>query len=166
MNWGEEWYTKHYSSIPRYLDNDKFAGYRARKQTHMHKLAMVLSASEEDSMLIRPEHLILANKMLTDLEKDMPKVFSKIGRSEESVQVGHLLDFLRVKKKCEYQEAYRYIFFQFPNFRDYEGVLAGLLKSGQVTQTIDGAKVWLTFNNLKKDIGLGPEEGDLEPSIG
>jgi len=162
MNWGEKWYAKHYASIPRHLDDDKFAGYRARKQTHLHKLAMILSASCEDSMEIRPEHLALADTMLTDLEKDMPKVFSKIGRSDESMQVESLLNFLRTKGQCRYDEAYRYIFYQFPNFRDYEGVVLGLIKSGQITQKNDGPITWLIYNKIPN--GKPPPPTDLSPA--
>ena len=50
----------------------RFGGYLARKQTHIHKLAMVLAASRRDELLIDEEDLALAAKMMTDLEQDMP----------------------------------------------------------------------------------------------
>lgn len=37
--WGNAWYRHHYENRPVGLDDDRFGGYIARKQTHLHKLA-------------------------------------------------------------------------------------------------------------------------------
>ena len=47
--WGEAWYHRHYTVRSATLDDDRFGGYIARKQTHIHKLAMVLAASSSDN---------------------------------------------------------------------------------------------------------------------
>ena len=74
--WGKR-YTNHYRAKHLHLDDERFGGYLARKQTHIHKLAMILAAAESDKLLITAEHLALANQMVTDLEPDMQFVFSK-----------------------------------------------------------------------------------------
>ena len=53
----------------------------ARKQTHIHKLAMVIAASQRDELILTAEDISLANTMVTDLEKDMPKVFAPFRRA-------------------------------------------------------------------------------------
>lgn len=77
--WGTQWYTDHYAAKPKHLDNERFAGYLARKQTHIHKLAMVLSASYKDELVITEADLISAAEVVTALEPDMPQVFEFIG---------------------------------------------------------------------------------------
>src|SRR6185369_9013664 len=41
LKFGEAWYGEHYAKANPELNNAQFAGYLARKQTHIHKLAMV-----------------------------------------------------------------------------------------------------------------------------
>lgn len=130
--WGTEWYEKHSTGIAEHLSDERFAVYFSRKQTHMHKLAMVIHAATSDSMVIGVESLVLANTMLEVVEKDMPAVYAKIGRSEESIATERLLTYIRHRQSVPYAEAYRYIHNEFPNGRDFEGIIAGLLKSGLI----------------------------------
>lgn len=130
IRWGEAWYQKHYTSKHKGLDDDRFGGYLARKQTHMHKLAMVLCAAESDSMVITEEHLELAHTMVSDLEPDMAMVFSKIGKTDESYYADRLLAYVRKSDALPYTEVYRYVHSQFPSLRDFENIFAGLMRAG------------------------------------
>ncbi len=132
IDWGTKWYDLHYTQKHPHLDDDRFGGYIARKQTHIHKLAIVLAASQRDERIITPHDLALANTMVTDLEKDMPKVFSRIGRSEQSVHAERFLHYIKRNSPVEYGKAYRFIHLQFPGFRDFETILEGAIKSGQI----------------------------------
>lgn len=136
---GEAWYKKHYSERPVNLDDDRFGGYIARKQSHMHKLAMILAASGSDDLIITEDHLATAHHMLTELEPDMQFVFSKIGRSDASLYAERLISFVHNKGKVSYMEAYRHVHAYFPSMRDYEDVLAGVLRAGYV-DLADGGK--------------------------
>jgi hypothetical protein len=130
VQWGEAWYTKHYSVRSANLDDDRFGGYVARKQTHIHKLAMVLAASSSDELCITDEHLAIADQMVTDLEPDMQFVFSKIGKSETALYAERLIWFVHSKGKVPYTEAYRYVHSHFPSMRDFEDVLTGCVRAG------------------------------------
>ena len=142
IDWGTEWYVRHDKERQDNGADEAFANYMSRKQTHVHKLGMILAASQGDKMEIGIEQLVLAHTMISDLEADMPKVFSKIGRSEESIQAEKFLTFIKQRQAVPYMEAYRYIHDAFPNARDFEGVLNGLLKSGLVTaETVPGGFV-------------------------
>ena len=132
IEWGSAWYAHHYTHKPEALDDDRFGGYIARKQTHIHKLALVLAASRKDSLIIEADDLSIANTMVTDLEKDMPKVFSKIGRTDESVQAERFVRFVQSRGAVPYEEAYRYCHLAFPNAKDFEGILAGAIRSGYI----------------------------------
>lgn len=136
--WGREWYREIWSTNNKRLDDDRLDGYLARKQTHMHKLALVLSVSESDSLEITDLHLQLANKMLEATEVNLDQVFSKIGRSEESMQVDRFLKFIKRYGQVSYVTAYKHIHAHFPDFRDFGGVLDGLMKSGQVKLSYKG----------------------------
>lgn len=142
-DWGEAWYENHYATRNLNLDDDRFGGYLARKQTHIHKLAMVLAAAESDRLIITAEHLALANTMVTDLEQDMQYVFSKIGKTEDSLYIERLIDYIHKRQGCEYQEAYRVVHKYFPKQQDFEGVIAGAIKAGYLILKQEGSKMML-----------------------
>lgn len=133
--WGDKWYVNHHNHPPLLLAHDggRFGGYIARKQTHVHKLAMILAASQRDEMIITLEDIMLAEKMITDLEKDMPMVFSKIGRTEQSIQAEKFIKFIHAQTNdIPFAEAYHYIHLHFPKLQDFESILYGAVRSGQM----------------------------------
>jgi hypothetical protein len=130
--WGIRWYDHHIENPPPALNDDRFGGYLARKQTHIHKLAMVLAASRGDALVITAEHLEVANTMVSALEPDMAMVFSKIGRTDESYHVERLVKYIQQVGEVEWSEAYRHVHKYFPGMRNYDDVIAGLVRSGQI----------------------------------
>jgi hypothetical protein len=145
--WGEEWYARHYAAKHSHLDRDRFGGYLARKQTHIHKLAMVLSAAMGDSLIIDAEHLAIADSMVTDLEPDMAKVFAKIGKTDTAIYAERLLAYVATRPSggCSLMEAYKYVHQYFPSQRDFEDVLAGLIRAGYLRTTTSAGQMWLHF---------------------
>lgn len=141
--WGEVWYHRHYTEKSATLDDDRFGGYLARKQTHIHKLAMVLAASSTDQMLISREHLEVAYTMVTDLEPDMQFVFSKIGRTDVSLYAERLVQYVHSKGKVRFDEAYRYIHQHFPSMRDFEDILTGCLRAKFLIHKQEGDTTYL-----------------------
>jgi len=142
-DWGKLWYADHYSQRAANLDPDRFGGYIARKQTHMHKLAMVLAASESDNMTIQKEHLEIAYTMLTDLEPDMQFVFSKIGRSDVSLHIERLVNYVHSRERVPFSEAYRYVHTCFPSMREFEDALAGCVRAGYIIMQQGGGDHFL-----------------------
>jgi hypothetical protein len=132
VRWGEQWYKLHYSERHMGLEDDRFGGYLARKQTHVHKLAMILAASEGDSLSIDESHLALADRMVTDLELDMPKVFSRIGVNPITVHTERLMQTLAASGGMPVMELRRALYSAIPSQRDYMDVLEGLVKAGMV----------------------------------
>ena len=131
-DWGRVWYREFWEAAKARMDDQMLEGYAARKQTHLHKLALVLSASRSDSQIIELEDLQMANIMLTDVEEDMPKVFSRIGRTEQSMQAERFVQMIHRRGQVPYEEAYRLIHTHFPDHRDFEGILNGAIRSGQL----------------------------------
>jgi len=130
--WGESWYQHHYSHPPAALQDEKFGGYLARKQTHLHKLAMIIAAATRDELVITAEDLQLANVQITDLEVDMPKVFARIGRSEDSIQAERLVQFVIKNSPVSYSAAYQFIHHAFPFCSDFEGIVVGAAQAGLI----------------------------------
>lgn len=130
--WGRDWYERFWKAALSRMDDVMLEGYAARKQTHIHKVAMVLSASRSNDLIIKREDLELANFMLEDLEKDMHRVFSRIGRTEDSLQAEKLIDMLRRKGDTSYADAYKLVYHTFPDAKDFEGILQGAINSGQL----------------------------------
>lgn len=133
--WGRIWYNKHFDSPPPLLSDDRFGGYLARKQTHICKLGMVLAAAQRDELIISVDDLVLANKMISDLEIDMPKVFSKIGRSEDSIQAERFVQLIQRMGAMDYASAYRHVHLHFPSLRDFEGMVNGAVRAGLIRIT-------------------------------
>jgi len=92
--WGRDWYIQHCNSPGVHLSSDRVAGYVARKQSHLHKLAIVLSASRRDDLLITDDDLQEAETHLLELEADMLKVFEFIGSSNEAQDIATLCSVL------------------------------------------------------------------------
>lgn len=99
LSYGAEWYRLHYETANKELNNSQFAGYLARKQTHVHKLAMILAAAESNALVITDVHLRQAAAIITSLEADMPKVFSNIGQEGDSRNAMIVLDIIRAYGK-------------------------------------------------------------------
>lgn len=141
--WGRSWYEAFWKDASSRMDDQMLEGYAARKQTHMHKVAMVLSASKGATLNITADDLQLANAMLEDLEADMHRVFSRIGRTEDSMQAERFIEFVRRKGSIPYHDAYKMIHIYFPDFRDFEGILAGAINSGQLKIVSTAAGMFL-----------------------
>lgn len=141
--WGNLWYDRFLDNPPAALNDERFGGYIARKQTHIHKLAMVIAASRGDSLWLTDEHLILADAMVTDLEPDMAQVFAKIGQSDESTHTQRLLAFIRSSGEVEWEVAFRHVHKYFPGMRDYENIINGLVRAKLILLVQRGNQVYL-----------------------
>jgi len=142
--WGRDWYHSHLTEGMKKMTGAMLMGYASRKQSHMVKLSMVLSASTSDDRIISVDHLQTAASMLTDLEPDMAKVFSKIGCSEQSNNVDKLLQLIAQRKAITYTEAYRMVHMYFPSAREFEEILQGAARSGLIKTEMKGNAMILT----------------------
>lgn len=129
--WGREWYLKHWEAPPAFLTTDQFSGYLARKQTHIHKLAMVLSAATGDSMLITKDHLIQAHAFVSAIEEDMPKVFSRIGQTDITRGSFNIVEYVKAQPGITQTELYAKLF-RILSYRDFTEALNGAINSHQV----------------------------------
>lgn len=132
--WGTRWYEDHWSKPHEHLDAQQFGGYIARKQTHIHKLALVLAAAQRDERVVLKDDLEFAEKMVTSLEADMPKVFNRIGQSDITRVASDLAELIQkfgpMNQTALYQKVVR-----FASFEEFQDALNANMQAGYLKRT-------------------------------
>lgn len=67
------------------LEGNRMESYVGRRQTHMRKLAMVLSAARSNERIIKLEDWERAVEILTKTEKTMPRAFTSLGYNKDNI---------------------------------------------------------------------------------
>ena len=130
IQFGEDWYSRHYETNHKHLNGNQFGGYLARKQTHIHKLAMILSAAESNSLVLERHHLEKADAYVTALENDMPKVFENISSDPEIRAAVNLEHVVSQHKEISRTALYRLVFRQM-GYEAFEKALVSGAKAGK-----------------------------------
>lgn len=150
VSWGTEWYESHYQNKPKHLDNDRFAGYLARKQTHIHKLAMVLSASYKDELVITAEDLKTASLIVTSLEVDMPQVFDLIGVQGQAKFSQEVVMLIKSYGTIPQPDLFR-LCFKSMSWQDFQNAIVAGVNSKQIIATNGQHGVTLTYIGVKEN---------------
>lgn len=135
--WGHRWYAEHWNGTrEQHLASDRYGGYLARKQTHIHKIAIVLSVAESNSMKITDKHLATAEALLKTVEPHMIKVFESIGVVDESKHVKELVPFIRMHQCLTPEELFPMVMNLMSNkeFNEalYAGTRGGIFRVGEL----------------------------------
>jgi hypothetical protein len=130
-SWGTEWYENHWRSKHKNLPPEQFGGYLARKQTHIHKLAMIISAGRSNELVITREALSFAAEMVDALEDDMPYVFDKIGRTQSTQVLNDLVEILAAYHTIPQQKLYRDLSRKC-TFQEFQEILSSAVQAGFV----------------------------------
>lgn len=95
--WGRAWYAEHNNIDlrPAHLASDRYGGYLARKQTHLHKFAIILAAAKRDTLVIEQSDLEEAEEIITSIESDMIRVFESIGVVQERGHIHEIVSLVR-----------------------------------------------------------------------
>lgn len=105
---GEEWYEKLWTQSGDHLRSPRFEGYLARKQTHLHKLSMILAAAQRDDLIITIDDLKLADALFSGLEDDMLVALNNVGRTKSGAQVEELTSYLMLNGPTSKADVFRY----------------------------------------------------------
>jgi len=94
--WGRAWYADHNNPDlrPAHLASDRYGGYLARKQTHLHKFAIILAAAKRSQLIVEEDDLKEAEQIITENERDMLKVFQSIGVVHQSRHVQEIVSIV------------------------------------------------------------------------
>lgn len=126
-DWGRQWYAKHWNgSRPSHMASDRYGGYISRKQTHMHKFAIILAASRGDKLLIEERDLIEADAIISSIEPDMIKVFESIGVVDEAKHIAEIVAFVKAHGTMTPDELWRLCMNIMPMKAFGEGLVAAV----------------------------------------
>lgn len=136
FQWGTAWYEDLWTHRPAHLEDERFGGYVARKQTHIHKLAMILAAAKSSELWIDKETLIDAANFVTALEHDMPRVFNAIGMTDTTRGMSELVRIVLAKREIPQTDLYRLLFSKM-SAKEFQEALSSAIAAGfvQFTQT-------------------------------
>lgn len=128
--WGQEWYEHFHKVEAPKLDKTLIGGYIARKQTLVHKIAMVIAVSKGDKLVIDRPLLERAVGLISQLEEHMPKVYNRIGLSADAQAAQQVLAFLeRMGGSVDFNILYRAMHRQYASVEEFERVLSGMIEA-------------------------------------
>lgn len=135
LEWGEQWY-RDFNKVIEGKNCGRLGGYFARKQTHMHKIAMMLSIAESSSKIITLNHLRSAAKILDGVEKDISKAMSSITNRQLSTKNStELFSILESHgKPITKVEAFS-LLYTFMASRDFDAAVIDLQRAGLIKVT-------------------------------
>ena len=99
----EDWY-RAYSAEPPFMSSN-FDGYCSRRAAHARKLAMVLSVSRGNDMMVNEGDFDRALKILTTTEQTMPQAFTGLGRARYSDLNELVLSYMVASGKTEFKHS-------------------------------------------------------------
>jgi len=144
-NW-KTWYeTYDNESIYRVCKDRAFSGWYSRKSTFVLKLAQILTAAKTNSMVIEWNVIEEAIGLLEEVESDMDKAFTAVGRSDLTVDVTAVCSIIdkygKIPEKQLLQLVYRDM-----SADKFDIVMATAIRCGSVTKAIvDGRVVYETI---------------------
>lgn len=138
---GIEWYTDLWTNPPEHLLGSRFEGYLARKQTHLHKLCMVIAASRRDERIILIEDLDAALTLLASQENDMILALNNVGRSAASIVLEMFVDFVAKHNAGASHENALCFLARFMQNHEAEGMLQLAINTGLVKAVQTGMQI-------------------------
>lgn len=127
--WGEDWYTK-YMQKQRSRGNSAEVGVYARLQTHLHKVAMVLSAAREKFPVIDVQEMVDADEMLRELGTDVEKVFSFVGGNVITNASHDLVEILKRRGAMPKAILFRDYFYNTMRNNEFDEAVKGCVAAG------------------------------------
>lgn len=146
---GEAWYEKHSLKLEANdAEHDTYGGYHARTQTQLHKLAMVISASQRSDLVISRQDLETAAHLVDALEHDIPKVFKTLHATAEMGKAHELVAIVQKHGQIRRAELYQKYFFHSMTAKEFGESLQAASEAGYITQVQSGFTVWVKAGSV------------------
>lgn len=142
IEWGTEWYHEHWTNPPKGLDRETFGGYLSRKQTHIHKLAMILTAAHTNALVIEQPELEKAEAILSSLEAELPSVFQNMADNRQAKHAIAVVQIVRQARRITKQNLFKRLM-QYMSIEEFKVALGGAIVAGYVKETVNGDQVWV-----------------------
>lgn len=130
--WEEEWYPAYMRELVKKPSQEASIG--VRRQTHLNKLAMVLSVSRGKFPVIDVQEMVDADRYLTELEADVDKVFGFIGQTPITAAAREIISILGKSGPIRSKELYKIYFFRTMRITDFQEALKSAIAAGAVKE--------------------------------
>jgi hypothetical protein len=143
VKWGKVWYERHWAQYGK--ETRERLGFPARKQTHLHKLAMVISAARGEFPRITARIMEDAEQRLNEVEPGVRKVLAMIGTTNITRASRAIVEYMmgQPKKALLSQVVYGTLFFRRLSYKEFQEAVAGAVGAGYIKT--DPAMLTLTI---------------------
>jgi len=134
-------FEKYYkSSIADEFDDEATALYKGSKWVHITKLAMGLSVSRDDDLVITREDMLTAETRVNIIIRDLPLVFRAVGESDLVSAADKVLRFLELHGNASIKDILR-VNWKHVTYDTLMVILTTLIQGGLVKEEERGNKV-------------------------
>lgn len=118
-DFGERWYRKHNTAPHERLMAEVMRPYCARKQAHLHKIALMLAISDaiyttKRPIFIEQKHLEKALVILDQQEERFMQAVGMMGQVSSMQAIGDVFDFIKKHKRVKHADLLRHFSKTFP----------------------------------------------------
>ena len=136
----EKWYSFYNERSPdRICKDPAFNGWYSRKPMFILKLAVILTASKTDTMILEWKEIYEAVELIVEAEKLMGKTFSAIGRSDIAPDVD-LVKTVIAQHGAIPEKQLLQIIWRDVDSKKFDNVISTILKSGEAKRGYKGPK--------------------------
>lgn len=131
IEWEGQRYESHWKRFA--VGSRELQGYPARKQTHLMKLAMVISAARGQFPILDVPHLAEAERRLTAVEPGIDRVLARVGSAEIPKATGDIVDLLRQAGGAMLRrDIYGTNFYRRMTSKDFDEATRGAIAAGKI----------------------------------
>lgn len=145
---GEAWFVYWYEKANEKRSHDtRFEGYYGRKHIHLLKVAMIISASFSNDMIITETHLKSALYLIEQLEDRMIEAFGAAGRSILAQDIDVVLKYIQDNKTISRNQLLKAVW-RDVNPKDIDIVIKSLCEMKMIKPVFDKG---MTFYEVYKE---------------
>lgn len=138
--WGDEWYKRERAILRQMTANSLERGFIVRKQVHLHKLAMVISAARGDFPSITLDHLLEAERQLKLLDDDTKEVFGFVGQTKLTTASREIVEAVKRMPNIEKRQLYRNQFWRTMSKDEFNEAVQSAVQAELIVEILDTAK--------------------------
>jgi len=140
MDLYSDWFEMHTSM----LRSDFMEGFVERKHTHIQKLAMILSVSEDNTKIIEKRHIEQAIKWLDEVEPLVKRAFAGSGTNKRAAFLERIAYQIRSRGTANFAELLETNFHDI-DLEELEAIIITLRKTNKVKDYMQGTARLLTW---------------------
>lgn len=138
--WGADWYADERGLLRKMTPNSLERGFVVRKQAHVHKLAMIISAARGEFPTITLDHLLEAERQLKALEADTREVFGFVGQTKLTTASREIVEAVKRAGHIEKRQLYRTQFWRTMSNDEFNEAVQSAVQADLIVEILDTAK--------------------------